>query len=285
MPVIDPLLPLSPTVATGVKIPKERTVIAKTEDGRDYVKSVSIRFPVLAYLLSLPVRAYRRVVFELRVRGIVPIRPVVSEDNRGNTNLRDDDAPVQATPTEYGPVRKRSIACEGEVDGQSILGTVTIEFEHIHPDAIDGTDILRFSWRPDDRASFVTFHGAEFFLRALIDKRANLSAQFLRDADPGSIKLFSNSLCVQDAKALVDERSYEHIRVSGRDFEIRLKYTGLLASLAEIPDDAENILVLLSGVIGTDDILAPFLVTLPFSLLADGSTAAYDDEEQEWQTI
>jgi len=277
--------PANSPSALSVKIPKERTVLEKAEDGRTYVKSVPLRFPVLTYLLSVPVRAYRRLVFGLRVRGILPIPSSADEQDSDNATARNDDVPVGATPIEYGPVSESPIKYTAQVDGQSVSGTVTIRFEHVHPDPVDGTDIIRFSWHPDERAPFVTLHSADFFLRALIDKRTTVSAQQLHSASTDAIGLFGNNLCLRDAKALVDDRTYEHILISGDEIEIRLKYTGLLASLAKIPADAGKILVLLSGVIGADDILDPFLVTVPFSLLAEGSTVAYDDGEQEWQAI
>lgn len=264
-----------------MEIPKYKTTRITDENGITYIKRVDVRFPMLSYVVSLPSRALfiaHMLMFSSRMhRKGKPGSEAESASPQGRNEqpLRELD---------FGPVVSRSIPFDCLVQGCKAAGQYSVHLAHVSNDPVDGADVLEFRWRAGSLEAS-TYHTPEFFLAFLCRGQKPLFGRFVSEVRDQDLKAFSDFLVVREAKALVDDSSYETVRISGQNFEIRLKYVGLRASLAVLPDEPGHVLVLLSGVMDEDDILESFIIRVPLEMIAASSTSTFDEEEQAWVPV
>jgi hypothetical protein len=171
------------------------------------------------------------------------------------------------------------------VNGQEKMGSFLVKIAYIDLDEVDGTDVTEFTWQTESDKNHKTYHGPGYFLRLMFAEKRGLSGHFTSEMNGSEKNAFSSYLLVKEAKSLIDDRTYETIQISDDDYQIQLKYLGLHVSLAAIQDDAEHILVLISGVQFENDILNPFVVKVPLNLLIESSSTKFEIEENAWIEI
>ncbi len=201
-----------------------------------------------------------------------------------------DDAPghepaAAAPGPDFGPVRAAPVSFETTLSGQGLGGSYRIGFAHVDEDEVDGSDVLEFTWSSGADSETRTFHLPDLFLRLMFAGNQQLEGRFLTDSTESERDAFLNDLLAKEARALVDDRGYETIRISGAAYEIRLKYLGLRVSLAALNDDPEHLLALICGVLYENDLLEPFVLRVPLRELAGGSTAEFDRRDEVWVQI
>lgn len=190
------------------------------------------------------------------------------------------------TPSGYKPhfgrVVKAPIPFKTTVLGNRVSGSYRVRYAHVDEDEVDGTDVFEFTWKTESDEEYKTFHMPDLVFRFMFQENLKLRGKFCTDSAISENEAFENCLLVQEAKALVDDRTYEKIRISDNDYEIKLKYLGLRVSFAALHDDKEHLLALISGVLCENDILEPFVVRIPLRSVAHSSTAKFDIEEGMW---
>ncbi|MES9854619.1 MAG: hypothetical protein ABW170_22615 [Candidatus Thiodiazotropha sp. L084R] len=265
-----------------MNIHKKRVVTAISKEGREYAKVEDIRFPLLSYLLSLPVRVYRVIIFQLKFWGVVPVH-IKSDDDK---ELVEDHANlVDQQLLTFGPIREKSTPFNVSRKGRIMSGVYLVKYAYIDNDLVDGSDVVEFIWKTEKDDEYTTYHKPDLFLRFMFSEELGMSGLFLSDINSIVKEAFNTHLLVHDAKALVDDRTYEYIRISDHKYEIKLKYLGLHISLASDSNEPDSLLALISGVISEEDLLEPFIVKIPLSVIADSSTAVFDTEEETWVHI
>jgi len=265
-----------------VNIPKQRTIKAISEDGNEYIKVEDIRFPLLSYILSAPIRVFRVIRFQLKIWGVLPIHI----DSENDLELDNDQAKQsKEQQLTFGQIKETPIPFNTTIQSQIKSGIFRVRYAYIDQAIADGNDVLEFSWKTEEGDEHKTYHMPDHFLRLMFSEESRIFGRFLSEIGSTEKEAFSTHLLVHEAKALVDDRTYEEIRISDHNYEIRLKYLGLHISLASVPNEPEHLFALMSGVICEGDILESFIVRIPLSNIAASSTAAFDAEEEAWVQI
>ena len=268
-----------------MKIPKQK--VTKYElDGVSYLKTEDIRFPLITYILSWPLRRIRIIHFQLRTLGILNIPSTKAHE----TDLKHEQVKTKASKKtveeiNIGQPIKSTKDANITYQGDRKFGQYSIKFEFIDDELDFGSDVLEFTLEDNQGEKLKVYHTPDFFLHLMFSDNLGISGKFISDASDEELDAFNRNLLIHNAKSLVDDRTYQDIQVSGHNIEVRLKYLGLRVYLAAIQDDSENIFVLLSDVMCEGDFLEPFILQITLSKIFESSTAVYDDEEQSWVQI
>ena len=265
-----------------MKIPKQKVIEYKL-DGVTYLKTEDIRFPLLTYILSWPLRRIRIIHFQLRTLGILKIPNTEAHETdlkHGQVKTKDSKKTVEVI--NIGKPIESTKDATISYQGDQKFGEYSIKFEYIDNEVDFGSDVLEFTFEDDQGEILKVYHTPEYFLQLMFSDNLGLSGKFISDANNEELDVFKHNLLIHDAKSLVDDRAYQNIQVSGHDIEVRLKYIGLRIYLAAIHDDSENITALLTDVMCEGDFLEPFILKISLSNIFESSTTVYDSEEQSW---
>jgi len=269
-----------------VIIPKQKATEAISEDGVRYIKVEDIRFPLITYIINLPIRLFRITLFELRIRGFLKIPINKANETKPDYKIENTCPEImKVEQLKFGQPIENTIGANVTNNGNQIFGQCSVKFESIDEDLAFGNDVLKFNWESSEGEKIEVYHIPDFFLRLMFSKKSEISGKFISEATDEELDAFNKRLLIHKAKSIIDDRTYENIQISGHSFEVQLKYIGLHVYLAAIQDDSNNIFALLSGVRDKDDFLEPFIVKISLSEILDSSTASYDAEEKLWVQI
>lgn len=150
-----------------------------------------------------------------------------------------------------------------------------------HSDDILVMDILRFIWKIDD-SIFEFIHRPELFFDQL-SCEINSSIKLYENASKEIIELFEEHLLINSIEEGLDSRSYETLRISGKDYGIRIKYLEFKFHLAYNPAVSDKLAVLVYDLIDEEvDPVPPFIADIPVKAFFCKSTVEYDEEEKMW---
>lgn len=270
---------------TRVNIPKQK-VIKYELDGVTYLKTEDIKFPLITYILSWPLRAIRIIHLQLRILGILKIPSTEARE----TDLQHEQVKTKApnktvVDINIGQPIESTKDANISYRGERKFGQYSIKFEFKDDELDFGSDVLEFTLEDNQGEKLKVYHTPDFFLQLMYSDNLGLSGKYISDASDEELDMFNHNLLIRNAKSLVDDRTYENIQVSERNIELRLKYIGLRVYLAARQHDSENVFALLTDVMCEGDFLEPFILQISLSKIFESSTAVFDSDEQLWVKI
>lgn len=268
-----------------MKIPKQRTVQYEV-DGKTYIKTKDIRFPLVSYILGWPLRKLRILQLQLKIHGILKI-PNTSEPNIDNKSEQAEciSSKVTVEDINIGQPIKGENEASFKHQGNTKNGNYSVDFEYVDSDSDFGSDVIEFVFKDSQGDTVKVYHMPSYFLYLMFSDGHGITGKFLSEAYKEELYAFQHNLLINNSKSLIDDRTYQNIQLSGQDFEVKLKYIGLRVYLAAKSDVLEHLYALLSGVICDGDFLEPFILKIPLNIIFESSTALYDSDEKLWMSI